>query len=97
MVVKLENIEKENNNKLNEINIKKIEMLKEKESISNDYKRDNDNLRNEIIRLKEIILNKEKIIKELEIRIKFEKKYDNKKQEILELLFNFYTNVKKNN
>ena len=95
MMVKLENLEKENNIKLNEINIKKIEIIKEKENISNDYKKDNDNLRKEIIKLNEIILNKDKTIKELEIRNKYEKKYDSKKQEILELLFTFYINVKK--
>ena len=93
--IRLENSEKENKNKIKELNIKKIEMIKEKENISNDYKLNSDNLRSEIVKLNEIISNKDNKIKELEIKFKYEKKYDNKKQMLLNLLFNFYTNVKK--
>ena len=92
---KLDNLEKENKIKINELYSNKIEMIKERENISNDYKMNNDNLKQEIIKLNEIIINKEKKIKELEIKFKYEKKYDNKKQLILELLFNFYIKVKK--
>ena len=92
---KFENLEKENKNNINELYSNKIEMIKERENISNDYKINNDNLKQEIIKLNENIINKEKKIKELEIKFKYEKKYDNKKQLILELLFNFYINVKK--
>lgn len=92
---KLAKIENENNNKLNEFYTKKFEIIKEKEDISNDYKVNNNNLRNEINKLNEILLNKDKKIKELEIRLKYDKKFDNKKQEILELLFQFYIKVKK--
>ena len=95
MMTKLNNLEKENKTKLNEINVKKIEIIKEKENLSNDYKINNDNLKKEIIKLNEILINKDKQLKELEIRYKYEKKYDNKKQELLELLFNFYINIKK--
>jgi hypothetical protein len=95
MMTKLNNLEKENKIKLNEINVKKIEIIKEKENLSNDYKINNDNLKKEIIKLNEILINKDKKLKELEIRYKYEKKYDNKKQELLELLFNFYINIKK--
>ena len=95
MMTKLNNLEKENKTKLNEINVKKIEIIKEKENLSNDYKINNDNLKKEIIKLNEILINKDKKLKELEIRYKYEKKYDNKKQELLELLFNFYINIKK--
>ena len=70
-------------------------MIKEKENISNDYKLNSDNLRSVIVKLNEIISNKDNKIKELEIKFKYEKKYDNKKQMLLNLLFNFYTNVKK--
>ena len=93
--IRLENSEKENKNKIKELNIKKIEMIKEKENISNDYKLNSDNLRSEIVKLNEIISNKDNKIKELEIKFKYEKKYDNKKQMLLNLFFNFYTNVKK--
>ena len=92
---KLDNLEKENKNKINELYSNKIEMIKEKENISNDYKINNENLKQEIIKINEIIINKDKKIKEMEIKIKYEKKYDNKKQLILELLFNFYINIKK--
>ena len=91
---RLENSEKENKNKIDELNIKKIEMIKEKENISNDYKLNSDNLRSEIEKLNEIIMNKDNKIKELEVKFKYEKKYDNKKQMLLNLFFNFYTNVK---
>ena len=93
--IKLENLENENKNKLNELNNKKIEIIKEKENISNDYKLNNDNLKSEIIKLNEMILNKDKKMKEFEIKYKYEKKLDNKKQLVLNLLFNFYTNIKK--
>ena len=93
--IKLENLEKENKNIINELNIKKKEIIKEKESISNDYKLNSDNLRIEITKLNEMILDKDRKIKELEIKFKYEKKYDNKKQMLLNLLFNFYTDVKK--
>ena len=45
--------------------------------------------------LKKIEENKNNQIKELEIKLKFEKNFNNKKQKILELLFNFYQNLKK--
>ena len=93
--IRLENSEKENKIKINELNNKKIEMIKEKENITNDFNLNSDNLRSEIKKLNEIILNKDNKIKELEVKFKYEKKYDNKKQMLLNLFFNFYTNVKK--
>ena len=58
-------------------------------------KNTNDNLKKEIIELKQIIENKDNKIKETEIKLKFEKNFNNKKQKMLELLFNFYQNLKK--
>lgn len=93
--IKLDNLEKENKNKINEFN-DKIEIIKEKDNISSDYKmNNNNNLRLDIIKLNEIIAHKDKKLKDLELKFKYEKKYDNKNKLILNLLFNFYTNVKK--
>ena len=70
-------------------------MLKEKENLSSDYKLNNDNLKQEIIKLQELLNNKNNRIKELEIKIKYEKNFDSKKQKLLELLFDFYMKIKK--
>jgi hypothetical protein len=93
--VKLENIEKDNKNKLNELNIRSIEMIKEKDNISSDYKLNNETLKQEIIKLQEMLQNKHNRIKQLEIKMKYEKNFDNKKQKLLELLYEFYVKIKK--
>lgn len=95
LMTRLENTENENKNRLNELNIRSIEMLKEKENLSSDYKLNNDNLKQEIIKLQELLNNKNNRIKELEIKIKYEKNFDSKKQKLLELLFDFYMKIKK--
>ena len=95
LIAKLGNIENENKYKLNELNIKNDEIMKESQNISSDLKISNDNLKLEIQKLKEILMNKNSQIKELEIKLKYEKKFDSKKQKLLELLFNFYLNIKK--
>ena len=82
--IKINNLQKENKDKI----------IKEKENISNDYKINNNSLEQEIIKLNDILIIKDKKIKNLEIKLKYEKKYDNKKQKILELLFNFYIKIK---
>ena len=95
LMVRLENIENENKNRLNELNIRSIEMLKEKENLSSDYKLNNENLKQEIIKLQELLNNRNNRIKELEIKLKYEKNFDSKKQKLLELLFDFYMKIKK--
>ncbi len=95
LMFKLESIEKDNKNKLNELNIRSIEMIKEKDNISSDYKLNNDTLKQEIIKLQEMLQNKNNRIKELEIKIKYENNFDHKKQKLLELLFEFYVKMKK--
>ena len=92
---KLIHLENENKNKINEINIKNDEMLKESLNISTDLKTSNVNLKLEIEKLKEILANKNMQIKELEIKLKYNKKFESKKQKLLEILFNFYLNLKK--
>ena len=95
LMFKLESIEKENKNKLNELNIRSIEMIKEKDNISSDYKLNNETLKQEIIKLQEMLQNRNNRIKELEIKIKYEKGFDHKKQKLLELLYEFYVKIKK--
>ena len=75
--------------------LESIEMIKEKDNISSDYKLNNDTLKQEIIKLQEMLQNKNNRIKELEIKIKYEKNFDHKKQKLLELLFEFYVKMKK--
>ena len=87
LIIKLGNYEK---------SIQSNETQREQLNISyNNYKNINDNLKSEILELKQIEENKNNQIKELEIKLKFEKNFNNKKQKILELLFNFYQNLKK--
>ena len=91
----LRHLENENKRRLDEINIKNDEMLKESLNISTDLKTSNVNLKLEVEKLKEILANKNMQIKELEVKIKYDKKFENKKQKLLEILFNFYLNLKK--
>ena len=85
LIIKLGNLEK---------SINYNESKKEKLNISIDeYKNMNNNLQKEILKLKLIGEKKDEKIKELEIKLKFEKNYNNKKQKISELLFNFYQNL----
>ena len=88
-------LEKENKNMLNELNIKSNEVLKERNDISSDLKLSNDSLKLEIEKLKEIVVNKNMQIKELEIKLKYGQKFDSKMQNLLDMLFNFYLNIKK--
>lgn len=92
---KLRQLENENKNKLNELSIKNDEMLKESLNISTDLKTSNYNLKLELEKMKEILTNKNMQIKELEIKLKYDKKFESKKQKLLEILFNFYLNLKK--
>ena len=92
---KLQNLESENKNLSNKLNIKNEEILKESLNVSTDLRNSNDNLKREIERLKQILVNKSTQIKELEIKLKYENKFDIKKQKLLELLFNFYLRIKK--
>ena len=87
LLIKLDNFEKSIQS-----NVTKREQLN---ITNNNYKNINDNLKSEILELKQIEENKNNQIKELEIKLKFEKNFNNKKQKILELLFNFYQNLKK--
>ena len=88
-------LEKKNKNILNELNIKSDEILKESIDFSSDLKISNDSLKLEIEKLKEIIINKNIQIKELEIKLKYVQKFDSKMQKLLDMLFNFYLNIKK--
>ena len=91
LIIKIGNYEKSKQNN-------EPDSFQEKINISNEcnnYKKINENLKIEIINLKKIIENKNDKIKEFEIKLKYEKNINNKKQKILELLFNFYLNLKK--
>jgi hypothetical protein len=95
LITKLDYLEKDNKNILNELNIKNDEVIKESIIISSDLKTSNDSLKLEIEKLKEIITNKNMEIKDLEIKLKYGQKFDNKMQKLLDILFNFYLNIKK--
>ena len=75
--------------------MKNDEILKESLTVSTDLRNSNDNLRKEIEKLKEILASKNGQIKEFEIKLKYENKFDTKKQKLLEILFNFYLRIKK--
>ena len=95
LIYKLQNLENENKDLSNQLNVKNEEILKENINVSTDLKNSNNNLKKEIERLKQILENKNSQIKELEIKLKYENKFDIKKQKLLELLFNFYLRIKK--
>ena len=95
LITKLDNLEKDSKNRVNELNIKSDESLKESINISTDLKTSNNTLKLEIEKLKEILVNKNMQIKELEIKLKYGQKFDSKMQKLLEILFNFYLNIKK--
>ena len=95
LMIKFDNIEKDNKNKLEELNTRSIEILKEKENISSENKLNKEILKQEIIKLQELLQNKNNRIKQLEIKMKYENKFDNKKQKLLELLYEFYEKTKK--
>ena len=79
-----------------EKSVKNKEPKQEQLNISyENYKNANDNLKKEILILKQIEENNNNKIKELGIKLKFEQNFNNKKQKILESLFNFYQNLKK--
>ena len=95
LIYKLQKLENENKNLSEQLNMKNEEILKESLNVSTDLRNINDNLKKEIEKLKQILVNKDTQIKELEIKLKYEKKFDIKKQKLLELLFNFYLRIKK--
>ena len=87
LMIKIGNFDKSINNN---------EQIEKKLNNSNiEYKNLNNNLKKEILKLKQEMENKDNTIKELEIKLKFEKNYNNKKQKMLELFFKFYQNLKK--
>ena len=87
LIIKLGNFEK---------SIKDNKEIQERINISNDeYKHMNNDLKMEILQLKQISEERDNKIKELEIKLKFEKNFNNKKQKMLEILFNFYQNLKR--
>ena len=87
LIIKLENNEKSKVNK---------EYPEDKINIQIDeYKNKTINLSKEIFSLKKAIENKDSEIKELQIKLKYEKNMNNKKQKILEMLFDFYLKLKK--
>jgi chromosome segregation ATPase len=87
LIIKIGNFEK---------SIQNNENIHEKLNKSNEnYKNSNDNLKSEILKLNKTIEDKNDQIKELQIKLKFANNFDNRKQKILEILFNFYKKLKK--
>ena len=87
LIIKIGNFEK---------SIQNNENIHEKLNKSNEnYKNSNDNLKSEILKLNKTIEDKNEQIKELQIKLKFANNFDNRKQKILEILFNFYKKLKK--
>ena len=87
LIIKIGNFEK---------SIQNNENIHEKLNKSNEnYKNSNDNLKSEILKLNKTIEDKNEQIKELKIKLKFANNFDNRKQKILEILFNFYKKLKK--
>ena len=94
-------------NKDNEIKILslKIEEFSEKitnidniiineQTLETMFKTENNKLKEEINKLKQCLIEKEKLIKDLEFKLKCGDKINRKKQQILEVLFDFYIKIK---
>lgn len=91
---RLNDLEKSGAIILNKLDYKSNDIIKQKDLIIENYKNQNFDLQNEIIQLKIILTQLEKQVSQLQLELKMQQKFDDKKFKLLEILYEFYLKIK---
>ena len=91
---RLNDLEKSGAMIMNKLDYKSNDIIKQKDLIIENYKNQNFELQNEIIQLKTILTQLEKQTNKLQVELKKNQKLDDKKLELLEMLYDFYLKIK---
>lgn len=92
---KIRDLQQEANDRINELNNRINDILREKDNLYRDFQKELGDLQEQIRNLKNQLVDAQMKIKELENKLKNQKRLDEKKQKLLERLFNFYNNMNK--
>ncbi len=92
---KIREIQQEASNRIEDLNNKINDLLREKDDLYRDFQKELNDLNDKIKNLKKQIVDEQMKAKELENKLKNQRKFDDKKQKLLERLFDFYNTMNK--
>jgi TolA-binding protein len=88
-------LEQDANNEINKLKNIIDDLNREKEAIIRDFQKQINDLNDELRHLNNLLEDEKRKVKELENKIKTMKRFDEKRQKLLENLFNWYNNMNK--
>ena len=95
LIMNMKRLEQDANNEIDKLNNKIEDIEREKEAMARKFQKEIDDLNNVIRDLNNKLADQERKVKELQNKIKNMKRFDDKKQQLLENLFNWYNTINK--
>jgi len=95
LILNMRKLEQDANNEINKLKNKIDDLNREKENIIRDFQKEINDLNDELRHLNNLLEDEKRKVKELENKIRTMKRFDGKKQELLENLFNWFNTINK--
>jgi chromosome segregation ATPase len=95
LLLDMRKLEQDANNEINKLKNIIDDLNREKEAIIRDFQKQINDLNDELRHLNNLLEDEKRKVKELENKIKTMKRFDEKRQKLLENLFNWYNNMNK--
>ena len=95
LITNMRRMEQDANNEIAKLKNKIDDLNREKEKIIRDFQKEIKDLNDELRHLNNLLEDEKRKVKELENKIKTMKRFDGKKQELLDTLFNWYNTINK--
>ena len=91
----MKKLEQDANNEINRLKNKIDDLNREKENIIRDFQKEINDLNEELRHLNNLLEDEKRKVRELENKIRTMKRFDEKQQELLNNLFNWYNTINK--
>ena len=88
-------LEQDTNNEINKLKNRIDELNREKQALIRDFQKEINDLNDQLRHLNNLLDDERRKVKELENKIKAIKRFDGKKQQLLENLFNWFNTINK--
>ena len=95
LILNMRRMEQDANNEINKLKNRIDDLQREKEALIRDFQKQINDLYDELRQLNNLLEDEKRKVKELENKIKSMKRFDGKKQQLLENLFNWFNSMNK--
>ena len=95
LILNMRKLEQDANNEINKLKNKIDDLNREKEAIIREFQKEINDLNDELRHLNNLLDDERRKVRELENKIKTMKRFDDKKQQLLENLFNWFNTMNK--